>query len=219
MTKKITFHSDNTDLEILKPASSSRYVPEWYRKMNGVTDGVMSVKKCVPFLDSMTSGYIIPLPADVSWNQDSEEFTSFSKIDIVSMHELSQTKDVELSDDYNPTPHKWNSHWFIKTPKGYSTLFVHPLNRLDLPFYCFSGVVDTDKHPVIVNFPFVLKKDFTGTIKAGTPMIQAIPFKRNSWKSKIIDTGESHYYPFIYKVMEPPFGFYKRKFWTRKEYR
>lgn len=219
MAKKITFHSDNTDLEILHPAQSSKYVPNWYRKMHGVTDGVMSVKKCVPFLDSISSGYMIPLPEDVIWNSKEKKFNSLSKIELVSMHEQSQVDGLEIDDSFDTTPHKWMSSWFIKTPKGYSTLFIHPLNRIELPFYSFSGIVDTDKHPVVVNFPFVLKKDFEGTIKAGTPMIQAIPFKRDKWKSEIIDTGESHHYPFIYKVMEPPFGYYKRKFWTRKEFR
>ena len=211
--------SDSSELEILRPFPSSRATPSWYRKMQGVNDGVMSVKKCVPFLDSLAAGYMIPLTTDVFWNKESKDFNSNSIIHPVSMHELSQTKEVEIPKGYNPTPFKWNSNWMMKTPKGYSTLFVHPLNRLDLPFYSFSGIVDTDKHPLIINFPFVVKKNFNGKIEAGTPMIQAIPFKRDSWSSKIIDEGPSYSYPYTYKVMEPPFGYYKRNFWSRKEFR
>lgn len=219
MAKKITFHSDSTDLDIIQPFPASKSVPEWYRKMPGVTEKIQTVKKCVPFLDSMTTGYIVALPADVVWNKDLQRFEDDSIIEITSVHADVQSEHVEISEEYDPKPHKWNSSWFIKTPKGYSTLFVHPLNRLDLPFYAFSGVVDTDKHPLIINFPFVLKKNFEGTIKAGTPMIQAIPFKRDKWSSSIIDQGESYFYPYTYKVEEPPFGFYKRNFWTRKEFR
>lgn len=219
MSKRILFQSDAPEFDILPPVPSSRMVPEWYRKMAGVNDGTMSVKKCVPFLDSITAGYTIPLPADVKWNEKQKAFMSDSVIKNTSMHEPSQVYGVDIPDEYDPTPHKWESRWFVKTPKGYSTLFIHPLNRLDLPFYAFSGIVDTDKHPLIVNFPFVLKKNFSGTIKAGTPMIQAIPFKRDRWSAKILDKGDGHFYPYTYKVSEPPFGYYKRNFWSRKEFR
>ncbi len=218
MNKKITFWSDATEFNILKPFSASRAVPSWYRKMKGVNDGIMSIKKCVPFLDSLTSGYMIPLPSDVFWNKEKQDFESNSFIHPVSMHESSQTEEMYISENYYSNPFKWNSNWMIKTPKGYSTLFIHPLNRMDLPFYSFSGIVDTDRHPMIINFPFVLKKNFEGKIEAGTPMIQAIPFKRDKWSSNFIDEGTSYSYPYTYKVMEPPFGYYKRKFWSRKEF-
>jgi hypothetical protein len=219
MNKKIFFHSDSTEFEIMPPIASSKAVPSWYRKMSGVNDGVMSVKKCVPFLDSITAGYTIPLPVDVEWNEKEKKFLSNSIIRQTSMHDPSQVYNVDIPEEYDPTPHKWENRWFIKTPKGYSTFFVHPLNRIDLPFYSFSGIVDTDKHPMIVNFPFVLKKNFSGKILSGTPMIQAIPFKRDKWIQKILDSGESYSYPYTYKVSEPPFAFYKRNFWSRKEFR
>lgn len=219
MVKKVTFHSEAPDFEIPKPIPASKSVPKWYRKMPGVIDSVMTVKKCVPFLDAMTSGYIVTLSADVTWNKENKEFDSDSVVSLTSLHSDSQVEHVEISKEYDPRPHKWNSQWFIKTPRGYSTLFVHPLNRLDLPFYAFSGVVDTDRNPTTVNFPFVLKKDFEGTIKAGTPIIQAIPFKRDKWSANIIDEGEGYFYPYSYRVEQPPFGYYKRNFWTRKEFR
>jgi len=219
MNKKIVFISDATEFEILQPFPAFKSVPSWYRKMKGVNEGVMSVKKCVPFLDAFTSGYMIPLTADVEWDNEKKDFRSNSIIHPVSKHEESQTQDVFIPENYHSQPYKWDSHWMIKTPKGYSTLFMHPLNRLDLPFYSFSGIVDTDKHPLVINFPFVVKKNFKGKIKAGTPMIQAIPFKRDKWSSKIIDEGPPYSYPYTYKVMEPPFGYYKRNFWSRKEFK
>ena len=42
-----------------------------------------------------------------------------------------------------------------------------------------SGIVETDKHEANVNFPsFVTKEDGSYIIPAGTPIVQAIPFKR-----------------------------------------
>jgi hypothetical protein len=216
MTKKITFHSTMTDFDILKPTTASRSVPPWFRKMNSVTEGIMTVKKCVPFLDALTSGYVIPLAADVFWDKEKQMFGSNAAGPIVSDHHLVQSEDVEIPEEYDSQPHKWISNWHIKTPRGYSCLITHPLNRMDLPFYSFSGIVDTDRHPMVINFPFVLRKNFEGKIDAGTPMVQIIPFKRERWSSGLIDEGPSHFYRNQHKVEEPPFGYYKKNFWDRK---
>ena len=215
---KITFHSSDTSLDIMRPYPASRAMPDWYRKMSGVYDGVESVKKCVPFLDSLTAGYVIPLTADVAWDSANKRLISNAKFEVNSDHHSSQSQDVVIPEEFDPQPHKWINYWQIQTPKGYSTLFVHPLNRMDLPFVSFSGVVDTDKHPVVINFPFLLRKDFDGVIPAGTPLIQAIPFKRSDWESVFKDEGESYYYPKSYEVESPPFSWYKRKWWARKLY-
>lgn len=217
---KITFHSTRTDLEILHPTASTKNVPSWYRKMPGVKDSVQTIKKCVPFLDSLSMGYQIPLPSDIYWNAKEKSGITNSKTSIYTDHIAVQSEDVVIPEEFDPQPHKWSNPWHIKTPKGYSTLFIHPLNRMDLPFYSLSGVVDTDSHPLIINFPFFIRKDFEGIIQAGTPMIQAIPFKRDSWDSKILDQFQSYSADHItHEVMKPPFGWYKRKHWFKKEYR
>jgi len=218
MAKKITFHSAHTEFDILHPEPSSKFIPSWFRKMQGVTDGIMTVKKCVPFLDAITGGYMIPLPADVFWDKEKKAFDSDSLVETVTQHYPSQSEDVKLPEEYDPTPHKWMSNWHIKTPKGYSCLITSPMNRPDLPFYSFSGIVDTDRHPLIINFPFVLRKDFHGKIEAGTPLVQVIPFKRDTWSRNVIDEGPRYHYGKEYMVQEPPFGFYKRNFWSRKSF-
>lgn len=217
-TKKIKFHSDKTQLDILKPIPTSKVVPDWYRKMPGVVDGIETIKKCVPVLDALTAGYIIPLPADVVWDEGRKRFITQGRFEINSDHYAEQIQGLPVPDEYDPQPHKWVNSWYVKTPPGYSTLFMHPLNRLDLPFYSFGGIVDTDKHPLIINFPFVFKKGFKGIVPAGTPLVQAIPFKRDDWESEVKDTGQPYNYPKIYEVDMPPFAWYKRKWWQRKRY-
>jgi hypothetical protein len=217
--KKIFFHSDQVEFDIARPEPASRSMPEWYRKMLGVSKSrINTVKKCVPVLDALTAGYMIPLPADISRDSNTKTFKTQANVKLISMHSLEQTEGVPLAEGFDPQPYKWENHWYIKTPKGYSTLFIHPLNRQDLPFYSFSAIVDTDQHPLQVNFPFVIKEDFNGVIPAGTPMIQAIPFKRDDWVSEISDDKKSYYYPLNGENEIPPFAWYKRKFWKRKLY-
>lgn len=215
--KKLIFKTTKSSLHIPKPVPTSRIMPEWFREMKGVNDGIESVKKCVPVLDALTAGYVIPVPGDVIWNPEKQQFLSTSKFEVVTAHHQSQTENVSIPEEYAPQPWKWTNSWYIKTPPGYSTLFIHPLNRMDLPFYSFSGIVDTDKHPIVINFPFVLRKDFEGVIPAGTPMIQAIPFKRDDWESNV-DDSENYKYDKEHEVDMPPFNWYKRNFWSRKKY-
>lgn len=216
--RKILFHSNKPELDILKPFPASRLVPEWFRKMKPVSDDrVTSVKRCVPFLDSLTSGYVIALPADVHYSKERGFWTN-AAFHVVSNHVQSQTQDVELPGEFNPQPFKWINNFFIKTPKGYSCMFIHPLNREDLPFHSFSGIVDTDRHPLVINFPFVLRDDFEGVIPAGTPLIQIIPFKRDEWEMSVKDTGTGYDYPEQYEVMSSPLGWYRQKFWKKKKY-
>lgn len=219
MTKKIKFYSDRPDLDLLKPIPASRVIPEWYRKMPGVIGGVDTIKKCIPFLDAFTSGYIIPLPMDVIYHNESKQFVTQSSMKINSDHMKTQTEFIQLPEEYDDQPHKWMNNWLIKTPKGYSTLFIHPANREDLPFKSIMGIVDTDKHPVLINFPFFIKKDFNGIIPAGTPMIQAIPFKREEWSSVINDTDGIPKFFGGADNLNPPFNWYKRKWWTKKVFK
>ena len=218
MTKTIKFISSQPQFNISHPLPASKLVPEWYRKMPGVGEGIETVKKCVPILDALTSGYVITLPTDVYFDGSNKQFWSDSPFPINSDHHSIQTQDVEIDPDFDSQPHKWINLWKIKTPKGYSCLFIHPLNRTDLPFKSFTGVVDTDKHPLIINFPFVMKKDFSGRIPAGTPIIQIIPFKREDWKSDIVDNLQYKEDPRQHEVDLPPYNWYKRNFWSRKIY-
>jgi len=52
----------------------------------------------------------------------------------------------------------------VKTPKGYSCLFVDPMHGDAKPFKCLPAIVDTDEFTTPLNFPFFLDKNFSGII-------------------------------------------------------
>jgi hypothetical protein len=180
---------------IPKPYSSKKYIPDWFKhlpmrineeeKLKNST-----VKRCIPFLDAMSVGYIIPLAADVEivTNEDAsgvEYKTNFYK-EIITNHDKKQ-----VTTKKTPAPHsdfppmKFMNYWLIQTPPGWSTLFIPPINREDSNFTCFGGLVDTDKYFQFINFPFIFKKpNFTGILQAGTPLVQAIPIKRSELLNK-----------------------------------
>ncbi len=180
-----------------KPVSASKIIPEWYKKTNKNIGNVFSVgengnalqtiKACMPVFDIMTAGYFITMPADAYFEKIDNEYKIFWSTDLLSLiesHSITQYENIMIPDEYNNQVYKFVQPWIIKTPPGYSCLFISPTYRNDLPFHTLSAIVDTDKHPVPVNFPFFLKKDFSGMIEYGTPIVQVIPFKRESWNSE-----------------------------------
>jgi hypothetical protein len=215
--KKIKFTSTNVSLFLSKPRPASKDIPEWYKELDGVKDGIRTVKKCMPVLDSMTAGYMLVLAADVHFKNGS--FQEISKIKMIETHDKKQIGEFYLPKEYVDQPYKWINYFLVKTPKGYSSMIIHPQNRLDLPFFTMSGVVDTDTFPVPINLPFFIREDFDGIIPEGTPIAQVIPFKRVDWKSEVDDKRQaSAPISFLNNVFNPPFNFYKRTFWKRKRY-
>jgi hypothetical protein len=113
--------------------------------------------------------------------------------------------------------------WKIKTPKGYSCLFVSPLNNSDDRFSIIPAIVDTDTYIHEINFPIVINGDkyptLETTIEKGTPYVQVIPFKRDSWKMKfklrkakeIINSRIFFNLTLLNK--------YKNKFWKKKSWK
>ena len=196
-SKEIEFIAvDELSLEVFdKPQKTGNLLPEWYKKTDKYTDGKISladngnpnstIKACMPVFDMITAGYTITLPADVYFETDGTVKWSTDLITAVESHPKIQFPELDAPDGYRKDiALKFIQPWIIKTPPGYSTMFIHPTYRPDLPFYTLPAIVDTDKHPIMVNFPFFIKEGFTGLIPYGTPIVQMIPFKRDSWKSK-----------------------------------
>ena len=107
--KNITFHSDKTSYDVMKPMPASRFIPDWYRRMPGVVDGMETVKKCIPVLDSLNLGYMIPLPADVTYDHASKQIISNASFMLNSDHIPSQTEEVEIPVTICQTVHHINA--------------------------------------------------------------------------------------------------------------
>lgn len=74
---------------------------------------------------------------------------------------------------------KFHNYWSVRTAKGWSCLFLPPVNRPDAVVEVFAGVVDTDEYTAPINFPFVaIAADGVYTLEKGTPLVQVIPFRR-----------------------------------------
>jgi hypothetical protein len=186
----ITFTCAPEDLGVIAPPVPAKtYLPDWFRKLPAIdparesrTDTGLTVKRCLPFLDAMTTGWILPLAAtvrleirdggtrvDASWEFDRP---------MVSNHAMYQAAGNPMG---ARPPCKFHNHWTIATPPGWSCLFTDPLNRPNGIFQVVSGVVDTDTYRAPVHFPFFATgADGVHVIEKGSPLVQVIPFRRDA---------------------------------------
>jgi hypothetical protein len=225
--KKITFTNILNFEEMDKPKPASKFIPDWYsnmesyingeKKPSGVGKTKATIKRCMPVFDAITAGYIITLPADVYVSiKDGQQFFEWSHFGLVEFHPVMQAPEHPMRNEHAYP--KWMNPWSIKTPKGYSTLFVQPFHRLSI-FTILPGVVDTDKYFAAVNFPFVINDSkFEGLIPKGTPIAQCIPIKRNSWYANF-NFKKTKIHNIVTKLETKFFDRYKTMFWSRKEYK
>ena len=129
------------------------------------------------------TGYIIQTTQDIIVEQrDGAPFFHWSDGLGIEFHVPSQIATHSRSSQSVP---KWMNPFGVQTPRGYSTMFIPPVNQDQAAFIPFSGMVDTDKFIQPVNFPFLLADpQFEGLVPAGTPLVQLIPIKRENWANK-----------------------------------
>lgn len=221
------------------PVPASKMIPEWYRKMptyhgskvvdqrnNPDKDEVNgTVKRCMPFFDALTAGYIIRLPADLNVRLEddgSHWFEWASSSNVIQFHPVKQIPNYPGQEKREQSYPKFFHPWIVKTPPGYSSFFTTPVHR-DLPFKTLEGVVDTDVYDDVILFPFVFNDDkFEGIIPAGTPIVQVIPFKREHWVSETLPLTEGVLRMMAVSVNKIRSLFndgYKTFFWQRKQYK
>jgi hypothetical protein len=244
--KEIEFsaHEDYFALKEDYPIPAKLNIPDWFKKLDHtILD--KTVKGCMPFLDSLSAGYLLRMPQDLNLRHnvdnknEKEEFKdSFQTYGLhdcsqilwaksvnlnsgIDSHTIEQLKGSPLIEKNKNLPfYKILNPWKIKTPKGYSCLFVPPLNNSDDRFSIIPAIVDTDVFPNEINFPIVINGDkypiLETTIKKGTPYVQVIPFKRESWKmifkprkQKEIQNSRLFY---TLKLL----NIYKDKYWNKK---
>lgn len=189
----ITFRCDPELFGVIPPPiPAGDVLPGWFKKLPPFDpdyatggDTAITVKRCMPFLDAMNTGHLLLLAADIRLevNADGSTVNSNSPFprEMVSSHKGYQYKGAPGS---HRVAMKFHNFWTVKTPPGWSTLFLPALNRDNATFDVFSGVVDTDTYETPVNIPFFMKKvGGIYTLNKGTPMVQLIPFKRSDFRA------------------------------------
>ncbi|KRQ09348.1 MULTISPECIES: hypothetical protein [Bradyrhizobium] len=190
-----------TELDGLIPAPipAAQGVPDWLRAMPATAFSSINlhdedtIKRCPPFVDAMTCGFLLPLVCDlkvedgeITWDQDlppggTPEFPRSP----IGFHDPGQVTGTPLFEEGRFFL-KFHNLWTVEAPEGYAIYFTHPVNRFDLPFTTLSGLVNSDLYADNwVHFPaYWHDRNFRGVLPKGTPIAQCIPVKRDDWTAQ-----------------------------------
>ena len=241
MTNKIIFHSaktyNNKNGEN-GPVPAANAVPFWWKdadryikdpngepyiNASGVGK-VLSYKSCPAMLDTFTSGYMLRTPCDLDFyikRGRTKVRIPVGFEDIVGERE--PMEGFQTPPGFDDRHFHWYLNWAPQVPRGYSTLYVQPLNHFDLPYVTVAGIIDSDKVTNSGLLPFFLKTGFEGVVPAGTPIVQIFPFKREDWEmeykfytpEEIFEQTREN----SLKFRDPNGGVYKRDYWEKRKYK
>lgn len=210
--------------EILVPTKT--HVPQWYKDAEIWVDGKIGVKNhalktCAPFLDALTIGYVFVTTDDllVEYTEFGEPFVTWrdgSNV-LLSHRTPDNQKTLPIPPGCNPRHFAWVLQGSIELPKGYSAIYTHPFNRVELPFVTLTGIVD-DVPISAGNLPFFFKEGFEGVIEKGTPFLQVIPFKREDWKAEKDESLLKRAELSQKQSLSVLKGWYKQNIWKKKTY-
>ena len=238
--KKIIFEAAEEHAEVLlnAPTPATNNVPKWFKDQkffsNAKNDlleaakiegSEYTYKLCIPITDTITSGYTIVLPADILVknvgikDEYIPQITWLVHFPVLDVQSAKALANYPVPTGFHSTFFRWNHDWQIKTPQGYSSFFMHPIHRHDLPFFTISGIVDTDKFPNKLHLPFFIKNGFEGIIKEGTPIAQFLPFKRDNWESEKKPFSKKSNIIYNNMMKLNLIRAYKNKIWSKKSYR
>ena len=232
-------HADHHKDTFPKPQRASKFMPEWYKNLQKDIPGSAmgeagTVRRCVPVLDSICNGYIIPAWCDhhvsVKWEEgeDGEPVkTIFVSIPgDIGLAEKVGTHGWQQVGDQCPIKKfpmgqvllKFINPWVIETPPGYSVLFKSPPHQFS-DVHIMEGVVDTDEYHRQIHFPFFWSGQDEGeyTIKTGDPLVHVVPFKRESYDIEFDSWDHDRMTHIDVKHNTKFFDRYKQLWWSKRK--
>jgi hypothetical protein len=211
------------------PTPAAAGLPDWLKAMPlnaccGMAGGDDdTVKRCPPFIDAMTTGFLIPLICDLriengefTWDDDLPPggAVGFARAPI-GFHDAAQVAGTPLFED-DRVLIKFHNLWTIEAPQGYALMFTHPANRFDLPFTTLTGLVDCDRyHQSWIHFPAHWHDEsFSGVLPKGTPVAQCFPVKRETWtlRTEAFSDEDAQQAHDLMATIRRGKGVYRRKF-------
>jgi hypothetical protein len=221
----LEFHCRPDLLGVLPPpVPACKCMPEWIRRMPATAAGadgqVETVKNCMPFIEAMTYGYVIGLPADMTFTMEGNTV----RADVVGFD--MPLVDFHGGEQFPGAPFggmgvvKFHTPWLVRTPPGYSTLFLPPLNRFEMPFMPLAGMVETDTYYRQVAFPSLCMMQSGQQVKLakGTPIVQLVPVPREEWRG-LVSSSDVTAWMAQHQEWEANRHMYREGHWKKKAFR
>lgn len=186
---------------------------------------------CPGLTDFANSGYIITAHTDIHIKANS--IGTMVKVDWPS-HITSQQRRVlepkpfeyEIVDGLvkiegvKKAVNKIPTPWMIESPEGYSAYILPAIMHSDFldKIHVYPGITDSDRF-YTVNFVFSAVKECEFIIPAGTPLLQVIFFKRETFVAECRKSSEHEIDKYFHNKVSSVSNFYRRHFYGKKSYK
>jgi hypothetical protein len=210
----ISFFSSSKGVADYYPIEPSKdNLPKWLHnarndfseRLKGVypSQYVRSVHRCPGIISLMTKGFVIKAWQDFSITTDSNGTYEWGAA--VSLNEYSDSKHIRSEIDIHNydillkyLPHKKDSFnmilklptpWFVYGPKNVKFLLLPVPYSDDDSFFAYPGILDTNyTNNILINLHWNCI-DKTHVIRAGTPLVQIIPFEDTQYDYEVKRTN------------------------------
>lgn len=166
---------------------------DFFNRMDSNNLSPFTIKKCIPVLDYLTSGYLLSYVSDAhieitehdgvigyNWKTPSPE----ANVLLGHHHHAQCPVSLEGSKFHYI---KMGLSWSVRTPPGYSCFFYQPHYDFNNNLKILPAIIDTDKHDSFISIPGYITAKKSFMINAGDPFVVVFPFKRDEWNMKIHD--------------------------------
>lgn len=201
----VTEHEGFDNIKELRPYPASEYMPEWFKQVpsevklaegdNSISDhvrkkipNIRTVKLCPSFSDIYNEGFILPAPCDI-WMRVEEDGEWEYRLSNPSFSMEDHGNNQYVNHVNNDVKHifKLTYPYNIIVPDGYSIRQVPMIYDYNPDWHVAYGVVESDKAPEVSIQILYTSKENEVLIKAGTPLVYYVPFKRTKYTMNIGD--------------------------------
>lgn len=199
-------------------------LPEWYKKSQSYASGFspevhkdkkMTVKRCMPVFDYLSSGVNLHLPfaiysKGVGLNKEVTSTVNHPDCKL-GHHAPEQVQMLPFPKEYSLQPYKIDFPFYIEAPRGYSAVYIPYYPYEGYPLLFIGASVQVDKYKSPVNFPFLVRNDFEGKIDAGEMFMKVVFVKREETQVNYKEAGSDNGFMNQYRLLVESFGagFYK----------
>jgi hypothetical protein len=178
------------------PAPANNFYPDWFKSLPATTpQGISTLKRCPPMVDMFSMGYIVPAWCEFTLTPDFRgQYNIDSRMPVLH---LPFEGDRPLVQGQNPQQYvgtpwegqtviKIHSPWIVKTPPGYSLMLLPLFGKHNQGLEPISAILESDNYNVTLSIfcRITAKPGEQIHVKPGDPLVQLIPYKRDTWHSK-----------------------------------
>lgn len=199
----IEFVTHSTEIAEYYPPVAGHVLPDWYRKARAFRKERRfpklrlredaAIKACPGIQDYMGLGYTLSMWTDllITATEEGFGFDTDMAAGLITTFKPHHWEGCPRGGSDHGHVLKINMPWKIRTPSGWSVLIVEPWYHKETRWSVFPGMVDSD---ILGTITFVaawhLPLGETTLIRAGTPMLHIIPFRRRESLKLAVVTDE-----------------------------